>query len=1043
MIKIAHTSDIHIRKLKYHEEYRIVFSEFYKALKHERPDYIVVGGDLVHTKTDMSPEMVDLLSDFLGNLASITETIVIPGNHDGNLKNEKREDAITPVVKALNNPNIVYLKKSEQYSPQDGLTFNHLSIFDRDNWSKPQNAHNINIALYHGSISGCLLSNDWSLEHGEDEHTIFQDHDFAMLGDIHKRQFLDTERRVAYCGSLVQQGFGEGEYKGFLMWEIEDKDNFNPRFVKLYNPRPFITIRLNEDGTLPDRNVPKNTRLRIVSQNNLSSIEMASICSLAKAKWNCYNVTSLNRGGTTEHSGGVYKHIKENLRNIKTQEKHILEYLKESGVSEEVLKEVLTLNNKFNKEAEQDEEVMRNVVWELKEFEWDNLFNYGEKNKINFENLTGVVGLLGPNFSGKSSVVDSILFTLFNSTSKGERKNVHVINQKEQKATGKMKVQIGGDVYQISRNLQKYTKKSRGKETQEAKVELDFTRISDGECFNGTTRNETDANIRKRFGTFDDFLLTTMASQMDFLSFIKEGTTKRKEILAKFLDLEIFDKKFKLAKKEAAEMRGVLKRMQGKHIDLNIKKNEEILSEISEDLGKQDDMCERLSAALEQLDVEYREIDDNIKAAPTEHIDIAAVKKEIANNKSIVTSLRSKNVSLAEERAKNETRLKALEQILSATDIVDLNEKLNRYSEISEIEKEVKLKKEANIRKIKREGKQTSLLDGIPCEDKFPTCKFIHNANKAKTRIPLLESSIMVLEAELDNLKTQSRELYIDQVNALVAKYNDSKAENVELTRRNERIALSTESNNAKISSSLSKVELLDTKRKIYEENRETIENLNTLLRERRGIEFQLRKKKDNLKACQKKINELYIEQGTTKQTLVMLQEQKGEVDKVDREWKAYELFMQCMHPNGIPYKIIKQRLPHINEEISKVLSNLVEFEVYFESNGKNLDINLHHPNQDSRPLSMGSGAEKTIASMAIRLALIGVTNLPKSQLFILDEPATALDQEHMEGFTRLLRLIKEHFKTVILISHLDSLKDVVDVSIQIQKEDGYAKVIF
>jgi len=166
-------------------------------------------------------------------------------------------------------------------------------------------------------------------------------------------------------------------------------------------------------------------------------------------------------------------------------------------------------------------------------------------------------------------------------------------------------------------------------------------------------------------------------------------------------------------------------------------------------------------------------------------------------------------------------------------------------------------------------------------------------------------------------------------------------------------------------------------------------------------------------------------------------------VDKVDREWKAYDLFMQCMHPNGIPYKIIGQRLPHINEEISKVLANLVDFAVYFESNGKNLDINLKHPNQASRPLSMGSGAEKTIASMAIRLALIGVTNLPKSQLFILDEPATALDQEHMEGFTRLLGLIKEHFKTVILISHLDSLKDVVDVSIQIQNEDGYAKVIF
>jgi DNA repair exonuclease SbcCD ATPase subunit len=89
----------------------------------------------------------------------------------------------------------------------------------------------------------------------------------------------------------------------------------------------------------------------------------------------------------------------------------------------------------------------------------------------------------------------------------------------------------------------------------------------------------------------------------------------------------------------------------------------------------------------------------------------------------------------------------------------------------------------------------------------------------------------------------------------------------------------------------------------------------------------------------------------------------------------------------------------------------------------------------------MGSGAEKTIAAMAIRLALISITNLPKSELFILDEPATALDQEHMEGFIRLLDMIKNQFKTVILISHLDSLKDVVDMTIDIQRNGSYAKV--
>ena len=98
-------------------------------------------------------------------------------------------------------------------------------------------------------------------------------------------------------------------------------------------------------------------------------------------------------------------------------------------------------------------------------------------------------------------------------------------------------------------------------------------------------------------------------------------------------------------------------------------------------------------------------------------------------------------------------------------------------------------------------------------------------------------------------------------------------------------------------------------------------------------------------------------------------------------------------------------------------------------------------PRWDPRPLEMGSGAEKAIASMAIRLAFLTVSSLPKSDLFILDEPGTALDEENMEGFVRILDMVKGYFKTVILISHLDSLKDCVDMQINIEKKDGYAHV--
>ena len=89
----------------------------------------------------------------------------------------------------------------------------------------------------------------------------------------------------------------------------------------------------------------------------------------------------------------------------------------------------------------------------------------------------------------------------------------------------------------------------------------------------------------------------------------------------------------------------------------------------------------------------------------------------------------------------------------------------------------------------------------------------------------------------------------------------------------------------------------------------------------------------------------------------------------------------------------------------------------------------------------MGSGAEKTIASMAIRLAFLTVSSLPKPDLFILDEPGTALDEENMEGFVRILDMVKNYFKTVILISHLDTLKDSVDMEINIERNGDYALV--
>ena len=226
-----------------------------------------------------------------------------------------------------------------------------------------------------------------------------------------------------------------------------------------------------------------------------------------------------------------------------------------------------------------------------------------------------------------------------------------------------------------------------------------------------------------------------------------------------------------------------------------------------------------------------------------------------------------------------------------------------------------------------------------------------------------------------------------------------------------------------------------------YNENIEAYENLVSLRRDLVAINKTIDIKKGEIKKCDDKVLEYMSEKGSATRTIEESRENIGKIKVVERDYIAYDIFVQATHPNGISYEVIKSMLPVINGEIQKILSSIVDFKVFFADEGSKLEIYLQHPKYDPRPLSMGSGAEKTIASMAVRLALVSVSSLPKSQVFILDEPATALDAEHMEGFTRLLQMIKSQFKTVLLITHLESLKDVVDTMIEIDKVDGYAQV--
>ena len=1033
-MKFAHISDTHIKNLKYHFEYRAVFDQLYEALREQNVDYIVHCGDIAHTKTQISPEFVEMCSDFFRSLAEIAPTYIILGNHDGNLKNSSRQDALTPIVDALDLDNLHLLKDSGETHITDEFSLNVLSVFDRDNWIKPTNPDKINIALYHGSISNCKTDMNWTMTNGEDTLSIFKDHDFAMLGDIHRRQFLDEAGRVWYAGSTVQQNHGETNDKGILIWQIRTKDDWEIEPVVLKNPKPFFTVPLTAKGRMPRAlEVPEGARLRLVSNNNLPLNVMKRAMDIAKHRFKPESISFLNRAsGERGNVENITDNLKtENLRDPKIQEELIEEYLKDYQVSSNTLEKVYELNRTYNKIIEETEEISRNVNWKLKSFEFDNLFNYGSDNSINFENLGGIIGIFGKNFSGKSSVIDAALYTLFNTTSKNERKNLNVINQNKENCSGKIVIEAHNKIYTVQRESEKYVKRLKGEETLEAKTDLNFEVFDpvtdEVTSLNGTTRNQTDANIRKHFGSIDDFMVSSFASQHGALAFIDEGSTRRKEIIAKFLDLEIFEKKFRMSKEDSIETKILIKKHENRNYEEEIDSEKQELVNLQRDSERNTNRCEGIKIKLDTLKEVTRILQEQINSTPSELINITKVHTEHTAKTNTFLSLTQtikKQTDLIQ--SKEDQALKLLE----LSEAVNLQKLRSDKASATELSKKV-LALTSELQDIENKQK---LLEGIPCGKSYPTCKFIKDAHVAAATKDIVVNDREKADAELLSINISEVEQNLSDHNSMINSISDLEKDISDLKLKCER------NKTAKSQTEFS-LKDLEAKLKEYNDNKEAIENLEKLIHEKDKHVASIKSVKKQIDTCEQKTLDIVKHLGSREQKITTLEEQKEEYRELQNSYAAYDLFMVCMHPNGIAYDVIKKKIPVINQEIAKVLANIVDFEIFFESSGNKFDIFIKHPQYDERPIEMASGAEKTMAAMAIRLSLLSVSSLPKSDLFILDEPGTALDEENMEGFIRILELIKVYFKNVLLISHLDSLKDCVDMQVVIEKKDGYARV--
>lgn len=241
--KLVHFSDLHIRLFKHHEQYKNIVSNMLTEFREIKPDRIVFTGDLVHSKNQITPELIQMVSWVLTECSKITKTVLIIGNHDFTESNMSRLDALTPIIDSLKNNNIVYYKNRGVY-PDENIDWVVYSLVEHNIPPDIEPSDNLKVGLFHGPVQGLTTDIGYKFETGF-ESDKFGGCDLVLCGDIHKRQVFDIPggKKAYMVGSLIQQNYGESIGKhGFGIYDVENDDY---QFVDLMNDKPFLSFRID------------------------------------------------------------------------------------------------------------------------------------------------------------------------------------------------------------------------------------------------------------------------------------------------------------------------------------------------------------------------------------------------------------------------------------------------------------------------------------------------------------------------------------------------------------------------------------------------------------------------------------------------------------------------------------------------------------------------------------------------------------------------------------------------------------------------------
>lgn len=1109
---IAHIADLHIRFGSRHDEYKKVFNRLIKDLKEQGPRRIVVAGDIFHLKINMSPSSIEIAGALLKALSKVAPVDIIIGNHDFNEQDTTQGDAISPLIDLLGNGviltepgkvpkptkgnSVYFYKTSGFYQVDKDLTYGVYSMLDGEILQLTEKEHDKKyVALYHGAVYGCQNDNGYTMKGDELlKITAFNNFDLVLLGDIHEFQTFERQNgdTAAYCGSLIQQNYGEGIEKGYLTWDL-DSLQYQRRFIP--NDYGFCKLNITKGELIEERLGDlkfsldkKKTRIYIEIEDDAENenVEKKSqVRRWIRDRHGCENVTvefkPIMREKTLSDDGQEV-----DFDNSEDFEKLLKSYLEEN--SYENIEDVMELSREIDSKVSEQEISKKGIDWELNRMETFNIFSHpAQVSEFDFDRLNGITGIFGKNYSGKSNLIKALVWGLYEKIlGGGDSHKVVNMYTGNNKAWVRIYITISGVKYRIERSITVSLKRDG---TTKAAYSINYEYLStDGNWV--SEESDRGAKEKKEFkklvidsiGTFDDFTkvcLQTQGGKDDYLSLQQQP---KNDLIRKFFGLEVFDVKFETANEKFKQIKSLQKHL-GDPAEIE-KQIEEFRVLVEEDKKRLEELKGDKSLNEEQIEIhndEIIELSTSLqKLESTVETSVDSAKSKKANLQGEIDRAKGRIELLTEWVSKN--FLKEIPSELSGSTVEEMNRSIEglrskfqkdkaSYLEIDNWIKanpkkpesdyaplETKLDEERAI-KLELENK-LKIAKGEKC----PTCKQVtkqadpvaeldlsSRVNITKSNIEKLQQQIKEIKDganhnikvdsetnRMDSLKNalQSDKLEIDRLKLNIEKLSQLESD----IKHNESVTSNSrelEQNRQAKQTAEEKIKELDSQIEKLEANKSNAES-NT------AIEKKILELKSSIEEYKKVVNQIEANvrniSGNVRvneSNMVNLTDKLTQIKESVRVYNKYSIYLQAMSRDGIPAQIIRKKLPIVNYKINSILANVVNFRIdmFVKTNGDVQEAFYFSPNkEDALPLSMGSGSQKFVGSIAITDALHHASCLMKPNMRVIDEGFGTLDDDKTADIGKVFAYLRNRYKNVLIITHRTEIKDFVDNIIQVSK---------